>query len=122
VTVESINETVVLHLPAEGPPLATGQDALDLIGEAWGAGAEILAVPAARLAPSFFDLRSGDAGDFVQKFVNYHLRLVVLGDISAHLAASGALRDFVRESNRGAHVWFVDGPEDLAGRLVAAAP
>jgi hypothetical protein len=120
--VETVHETVVLHLPEEGPRLGTGQDALDVIGEAWAAEAQLVAVPAGRFRPAFFDLRSGLAGEFLQKLVNYHLRLAVLGDISAHVAASDALRDFVRESNRGRHVWFVEDTHGLAGRLVTAPP
>ncbi|KAE8763751.1 DUF4180 domain-containing protein [Georgenia thermotolerans] len=116
-TVQTVNGTVVLHLPVEGAPIATGQDALDLLGDAWGSGAELVAVPASRLAASFFDLRSGHAGEFVQKLVNYRMRLAVLGDISAQVAASDALGAFVVESNRGAHVWFLDGPDELARRL-----
>lgn len=118
--VETVNDTVVLHLPATGSPIAGGQDALEVVGDAWAAQAEVVAVPAGRFAPAFFDLRSGLAGEFVQKLVNYRLRLAVLGDISAHVDASDALRDFVRESNRGGHVWFLDGPEELVRRLTAA--
>ena len=110
-------DTAVLHLPSHGSPIASGQDALDLIGEAWGVGAECVCVPAGRFDPSFFDLSTGRAGEFVQKFVNYGVRLVVLGDISSYVAASNALRDFVRESNRGAHLWFLASSEELAERL-----
>ena len=73
-------------------------------------------MPVARLDPAFFDLRSGVAGDIVQKFVNYGLRLAVVGDISESLERSGALRDFVRESNRGRQVWFVADEAELARR------
>jgi hypothetical protein len=48
--------------------------------------------------------------------VNYGLRLAVVGDISEPLADSEALRDFVRESNRGRQVWFVADVAGLAGR------
>ncbi|MGL1447015.1 DUF4180 domain-containing protein, partial [Vibrio parahaemolyticus] len=48
-----------------------------------------------RLAPSFFDLHSGLAGEVVQKFANYRVGLVVVGDVTEHLAASAAFRDFV---------------------------
>ncbi|MCK6210339.1 DUF4180 domain-containing protein [Georgenia sp. EYE_87] len=119
--VETVNGTVVLHLTGTGSPIAVGQDALDVVGEAWAVQAEVVAVPVSRFAPSFFDLRSGLAGEFVQKLVNYRLRLAVLGDISEHVGASDALRDYVRESNRGGHVWFLDGPADLVRRLAPPA-
>ncbi|SCL45339.1 protein of unknown function [Micromonospora citrea] len=110
---------VLLCDPA-GPPIATEQDALDLVGAAF-LGAHAVAVPAARLDASFFSLGTRFAGDVMQKFVNYRLRLVVVGDISAHLAASAALRALVEESNKADHVWFVPDLDALDARLAAAA-
>ena len=106
----------VLVCGDDGPPIAGPQDALDLIGGAFTT-AEIVAVPAGRFAEQFFRLRTGVAGEIMQKFVNYRVRLVVVGDISAHTAASTALRDLVVESNRGSQVWFVDDLEELSRRL-----
>jgi uncharacterized protein DUF4180 len=58
----------VHHVPAEGPLLSSGADALRLIyGDDLGE-AEWIAVPAGRLDPAFFALASGVAGEFVQKF------------------------------------------------------
>ena len=105
------------HVSAEGPLLSSGADALGLIyGDDVGE-AEWIAVPAARLDPAFFTLASGVAGEFVQKFANYGLRLAVVGDISDALGRSAALRDFVGESNRGRQVWFVADADELARRL-----
>jgi hypothetical protein len=106
----------VLVCDPAGPPVATTQAALDLIGAAF-AGAEVVAVPAERLDPSFFALGSRFAGEIMQKFVNYRLRLVVVGDISTHLAASSALRALVAESNRHDHIWFVPDLAALDARL-----
>ncbi|SCG39148.1 DUF4180 domain-containing protein [Micromonospora humi] len=114
---ELAGATVLLCDPA-GPPIATEADALDLIGAAF-AGASVVAVPAGRLDPSFFALGTRFAGEVMQKFVNYRLRLAVVGDISAHLAASGALRALVAESNRHDQVWFVPDLAALDARLAA---
>ncbi|MEQ4300035.1 DUF4180 domain-containing protein [Plantactinospora sp. B6F1] len=108
--------TPVLVCDPAGPPITTEQDALDLIGAAF-LGATAVAVPASRFDPSFFSLGTRFAGEVMQKFVNYRLRLVVVGDISAHLAASSALRALVQESNRGGHVWFVPDLDALDHRL-----
>jgi hypothetical protein len=110
----------VLDCAADGPIVRSGSEANDLIGAAWSARATLAAVPLARLDPAFLDLRSGLAGEVIQKFVNYNLRLAVVGDVSAQVAASRALRDFVYESNRGRHVWFVADMAELAARLAAA--
>jgi len=96
----------VLVCDPDGPVVATEQDALDLIGAVF-LSAEMVAVPAARLDPKFFDLGTRFAGEVMQKFVNYRLRLAVIGDISEHLLASSALQALVHESNRSGHVWFV---------------
>ncbi|GIJ47080.1 hypothetical protein Val02_39660 [Virgisporangium aliadipatigenens] len=103
----------VFEVPADGPVI---DNALDVIGDAFGTGAETVVIPVERLDPAFFDLRTGIAGEMFQKFVNYRLRLVILGDVGAHVAASNAFRDLVRESNRGRHVWFVANRAELAAR------
>ncbi|MGR6319600.1 DUF4180 domain-containing protein [Micromonospora soli] len=108
----------VLVCDPAGPPIASERDALDLIGAAF-LGARAVAVPADRLDPSFFSLGTRFAGEVMQKFVNYRLRLVVVGDISRHLAASAALRALVAESNRHDHVWFVPDLAALDERLRA---
>ena len=63
--------------------------------------------------------RSSTIGELLQKFVNYGRRVVILGDVSQAVAGSKALRDFVRESNRGASVWFVPDMAALEARLAA---
>lgn len=106
----------VLVCDADGPSIATEQDALDVIGAALS-GAEIVAVPVGRLDERFFTLRTRVAGGIMQKFVNYRLRLVIVGDIAAYTAGSTALRDLVTESNRGKQIWFVDDLDALVTRL-----
>jgi hypothetical protein len=111
----------VLHLETEGEPISTPDDASDLVGTAWSHNANMVAVPAERLDPEFFRLRSGIAGEITQKFVNYRLRLAVVGDIAERVEASDALRDFVWESNIGEQVWFVDDEAALAEKLATRA-
>lgn len=108
----------VLVCDPDGPPVASERDVLDLIGAAL-AGADVVAVPAHRLDPRFFTLESRFAGEVMQKFVNYRLRLAVIGDISTHLAGSSALRALVHESNQGGQVWFLPDLAALEDRLRA---
>jgi hypothetical protein len=110
----------VLWCAADGPVLDGDRAATDLLGAAFGR-ADVVAVPVGRLAPEFFSLRTGVAGEVVQKFVTYRLHLVVVGDIARFVAASTALRGFVREADRGRHTWFVADAEELDARLRARA-
>jgi hypothetical protein len=50
----------------------------------------------------FFDLRAGVAGECAQKFVNYRVRLAVIGDISAHTERSEAVPALVAGSTAAA--------------------
>ncbi len=119
--VETIAGRQVLVFGPKGGPVRSDRDAVDLVGDALGEGVTWVAVPAERLGDDFFVLSTRIAGEVIQKFVNYQRRLVVFGDISRHLEASKPLRDFVYESNRGRHVWFVSSLGDLADRLTAGA-
>lgn len=110
----------VLVLSADGPSLAAEGDADDILCEAWAQDVAMVAIPVARLAPGFLSLGTRLAGAVVQKFVTYHLRLAVVGDISARTRDSGALRDFVTEANRGRDVWFVRDIDELSQRLSPA--
>ena len=107
----------VLRGDPTGPLVRSERDVVELIGEALGNGVDLVVLPAERLAEDFFALRTRVAGEVVQKFVNYRLRLAVVGDLTVHLARSSALRDFVREANRGDQLWFVADDAELDARL-----
>ena len=119
-SVRQIGNRAVLCLEAGDPMLASEHDANDLVGLAFAEGAMIIAVPVEQLPADFFRLRSGLAGLFAQKMVNYHLTLAAIGDIADHLAASAALRDWVRETNRGDRVWFLPSGDALVAHLARA--
>jgi hypothetical protein len=118
--IEEYGELRVQYLDPEGPLVSTSADTSDLIGNAWVEKIGLIAIPVSRLDPTFFELRSGMAGELTQKLVNYHLRLAVVGDVSPYEAASEAFRDWVWESNRGTHVWFVPDEAALEARLTGA--
>jgi hypothetical protein len=111
----------VYVLAHEGPLLVSERAAADVIGDIFGTSVSTVAIPLSRVPPGFLTLSTRIAGEVIQKFVTYHFRVAILGDVSAVVARSDALRDFVRESNRGRHVWFVDDLAALEARLAAAA-
>jgi hypothetical protein len=97
--------------------LATEQDATDLIGMAFSEQADVVVVPADRVVPDFYTLSTRVAGEVIRKFTMYHVRLVILGDITRHLEVSDSFRAFVHETNRGKDLWFVPGETELAAKL-----
>ncbi|WP_326766895.1 DUF4180 domain-containing protein [Streptomyces sp. NBC_01591] len=114
---QTIHDVPVLMCAEEGEVIGGERDALDLIGDAGYQGAQWVVVPAGRFDEKFFRLSTRVAGDIIQKFVNYRMGMVILGDISRHTEASSALQDFVRECNRGRQTWFLADVEELGERL-----
>lgn len=107
----------ILVCAEQGPLLASETDANDFMSAAWEYDAAWVALPVSRLTDGFFQLSTRIAGDVIQKFVNHGLRIAIVGDISAWLAKSNALRDFVYEANRGRTVVFVNDLDELDHRL-----
>ncbi|WP_457583648.1 DUF4180 domain-containing protein [Ensifer canadensis] len=115
-----IGKTRVLRCSDQGTPLRAAGDANDFLGDAWAHTADMLAIPVTRLGPEFLDLSTRVAGEVFQKFVNYRMKCAIIGDISEALEASKALRDFVRETNKGNALWFVHDFDALCLKLVSA--
>jgi hypothetical protein len=67
------------------------------------------------LDEAFFDLRSGLAGEILQKAVNYRIQLGIVGDYSAY--ESRTLRDFIYESNKSNKIVFVNTLDEALNRL-----
>ena len=55
------------------------------------------------------------AGEVLQKFVNYKMRLAIVGDFSHY--TSKPLRDFICESNKGSQVGFWPTEEEALAWL-----
>ena len=80
-------------------------DFVDLLGNAGFQGANGIIIHKSNLKPEFFDLKTGVAGEILQKFSNYNQKLAIVGDFSQHKSKS--LQDFIRESNRIGRITFV---------------
>ena len=112
-----VHGTTVLVRGIEGPALRSERAADHFLSTAWAGNATSVALPIERLGPDFFQLETRIAGEIAQKFVNYHMRLAIAGDISSFRNQSKALRDFVSESNRGQSLWFAKDWSELESRL-----
>lgn len=116
-TLTIIHSIQVLVCAPVGAKLRSEQDAVELIGETFQQGAEMVLIPVERLEDDFFQLRTRLAGHFIQKFVTYRRHLVILGDVSRYAAQSRAFNDYVYETNRGNEVWFLPDMQALEDRL-----
>lgn len=94
----------------------TVRDATDLLGNADYRGASKIIVKETNLNPQFFNLRTGIAGEMLQKISNYRKKLAIVGEFEKY--NSNALNAFILECNRGNHVFFVSDVESALKRLV----
>ena len=100
-----INNTIIAEVISEIYIINEIEDGLDLLGNLYYQGFDKIIVHENSITPDFFDLKSGIAGEILQKFSTYHVSLAIVGDFSKYTSKS--LNDFIFESNKGRHINFV---------------
>ena len=110
-----IDDTGIVEVISDDVIIKIAQDGLDLLGDAYYQGYDKVILHMKNIIPSFFDLKNGLAGEVLQKFSNYRVRLVILGDFSQF--DSKSLNDFIRESNNGKHINFLNSRDEAIRRL-----
>ena len=110
-----INGIRIAEIITDGVVLKTLEDGLDLLGNVYYQGYDRMILHQANIAPDFFDLKTRIAGEVLQKFSQYRMRLAIVGDFST--VKSRSLTDFIYESNRGRQVNFVATTAQALTRL-----
>lgn len=101
----NINQYKVAELQGDEILISTLEDALDLLGNMYYEGYDKMILHEGNIIPEFFDLKTKLAGDVLQKFAQYNMPLIIVGEFAKFNSKS--LNDFIFESNRGKHVNFV---------------
>lgn len=105
IEIHTANGTKIAEVTA-GEPIITGLgDTVDLIGNLYYQDTDKVILHEKAITPAFFDLKNKLAGDILQKFSNYRMRLAIVGDFRKYPGKS--LQDFIRESNKGGQANFV---------------
>ena len=108
--------TETIAMPDNQPVISSTQDMLDLMATVrYEHDATALVIPASSLEDRFFSLKTGLAGEILQKFSNYAMKLAIVGDFSEY--KSKPLQDFIRECNRGNLVYFKNTEEEATEAL-----
>jgi len=95
--------------------IRNSEDAVELINLPDSQECKKFIIHEKNLAKEFFNLGSGVAGDILQKFSNYRLRLAIIGDFSKFKSKN--LNDFFRESNKTGNILFINSVEEALGRF-----
>lgn len=93
---EVTDETIFINNP---------DDALQLLADLYYQDFSKIIVHEKNITPGFFDLKTGIAGEILQKFSNYRIQLAIVGDFSKYPGKS--IQDFIYESNKGRLVNFL---------------
>lgn len=95
------------------------QSALDLVMTVkYETGAERILLNKDNVDEKFFILSSGMAGEILQKFMNYHVKVAIYGEYGHY--TSKPLKDFIYESNKGKDFFFVSSREEALEKLEKA--
>lgn len=108
----NINDIKIAELISDDNIINSVEDGLDLLGNLYYQDFDKMIIHEKNITPGFFDLKNGIAGEILQKFSNYRVRLVIIGDFSKYTSKS--LKEFIYESNKGSHINFVSSqPEAI---------
>lgn len=115
--VQLFHNTRILIIPQNEATTYSLHNINDLLSLAFAEKIELIALPVTSLEKCFFQLENRIAGEFIQKFVNYKIRLAFVGNIEKYTHNSKALTDFVYESNHGKACWFIENHAELEHKL-----
>lgn len=101
----NINDKKIAEIITDKIILKTTEDGLDLLGNLNYQGFDKIILYEKNIIPDFFDLKTKIAGDILQKFTQYQMPLIIIGDFSKFNSKS--LNDFIFESNKGKQINFV---------------
>lgn len=110
ITTHLINDIKIAEVHSDELVIGNAEDALQLLGDLYYQGFDKMILHEQNITPVFFELKSGMAGEILQKFSNYRMRMAIVGDLSRYPGQS--IRDFIFESNKSRQIQFVTYLED----------
>lgn len=112
------NNIKIAVVHCDAPVMGDADSALEFcLAVKYETGCDRIVVPKEAFAESFYILSTEQAGEILQKFINYHIKIGIYGDFSKYAATSKPLRDFIYESNKGADVSFMKTAEEAVEKL-----
>lgn len=109
------SNTKIAEVTANDILITKVDDVLNLMSDIYYQGYDAMILHETTITPAFFDLKTGIAGEILQKFSNYRMRLAIVGDFTTYKIKS--FNDFVFESNKNRQINFVGSVEEALERL-----
>lgn len=116
ITVIEANGENIAVVNSEETLIEDVQSALDLMATVqYETGSYVMVLHKSVFCEDFFDLSTLLAGEILQKYINYRVKVAIIGDFSGY--SSKSLRDFIYECNQGKDIFFVGSEEEAVERL-----
>ncbi|UTW65815.1 DUF4180 domain-containing protein [bacterium SCSIO 12643] len=87
------------------------EDGTNLMGDLYYQGYDRIIIYEQNLTSDFFDLKTKMAGEILQKFSNYRMRLAIIGDLSKYTSKS--FNDFKFECNQTKQIHFASSLNEV---------
>lgn len=110
-----INNKRIAEIISDEIIIQSMEDGGDLVGNIYYQDFGLAIIHEKNISPDFFDLKTGIAGEILQKFSNYRIRLAIVGDFSKF--ESKSINDFIFESNKAKHINFVESLAEALEKL-----
>ena len=115
IKIHDIQNTRVAEVISDTIVIGNIEDGTDLLGNIYYQDFGCVILHEKNITPQFFDLKTKMAGEILQKFSNYRVRLAIVGNFEKY--KSNSLRDFIFESNNGRMVNFTASVEEALQKL-----
>lgn len=110
------NDVEIAVVTSENVIIRDMQSALDLIATVgFETGCGRIVINKGAICEEFFDLKTRLAGEILQKFIIYNMKIAIVGDFSMY--SSKSLRDFIYESNKGKDIFFLPTEQEAIDKL-----
>lgn len=111
----NINDTKIAEVISDQILINATQDALDIMVDIYYQGIGKIILYEKNITAAFFNLKSGLAGEILQKFSNFKMQVAIIGDFKKYTSKS--LSQFIYESNKHGHVNFVSTVDEAKEKL-----
>jgi hypothetical protein len=109
------NGALMAEITSDDIIVNDSSEALDLMANCWEKGTGKIIIYEKNISSEFFDLKTGIAGEILQKFSTYDSQLAIIGDFSKY--SSKSLRDFIYESNKSGRIFFLSSIDEAKDKL-----
>ncbi|MDR2995876.1 DUF4180 domain-containing protein [Bacillus cereus] len=92
------------------------QSALDLMATVqYEVDSKHIIIHKSLISEDFFNLKTRLAGDILQKFINYKVKIAIIGDFAIYTSKS--LKDFIYECNKGNDIFYLATEQQAIEKL-----